>query len=724
MAAIDTEYAKSSKTPIIECTITRFLEDQVPSVDGEGTDYDVEVVSCDITAGFDQGTATCTLIIKNPYDVVGNPIRFEPMDRVKIRQGWNVTSTFKITFFGFVDTSELVNPGEEQRLECRDMLKLAQDNYLIHSNRRVYSAEPDPTELDEYGQPMGGQDPEDRTVQAIISELLTDSGIGTHRQVLDFVDYPEEGSIVIGNYATAVFVHESALDAITRICDLIGYRIWADQIGCVHCREVDQIAAETPSVRYKSRNETYVGAGSWVTTADVSETFEWGNDGDSLLSGYVDDPIWYVTVTGASVAEIDTSQCYGGTRSARLYRDGTNMPVAYFYHSPVSQDQVVSFRVRKDDTSRATFTMGDGTSRVTICLYEDETIRYYDTSWKTTGKSVSADSWYEISIKNVNWEDKIYDIYRGSTLVKREVPMQANTGYQNQMAFRNDAGTSECWYDNISVHSIAGNLLSINTNKDDDLRNWVTVIGYGDLSVTVAGESDYVPDPPKYRRTEVISYLLDTNELITAVANRIYTDLNRLRYTANISIEGDPRLSLGMVVWAYDEFTTEQGMSYILYDYSSRFTAGSWIMDLTLTGGVGTGSEPVGNISPVALFDYRVEREVIAGDVIWSDIFVDASPSYDPDGEFDDLTFLWVASGFENASTVANTYQLTGQNSLTVTLTVTDSGEPPLSNSLTRVISCVTGASIKWKTIFIGSDDSEVYYTVNGGESWSSKQVF
>jgi len=730
--SIESEYLQPSKTPIIECVITRFLEDQVPSVDGEGTDYNVEVVSCNISAGFNQGTATCTLQIKNPHDTAGNIVKFEPMDRVKIKQGWNVSSTLRITFFGFVDQSELVSPTSQQILECRDMLKLAQDNYLIQSNRRVYSAVPDDSELDENGDPMGGQDPEDRTAQAIIAELLVDSGIGTHRHVFDFIEYPDEGAIIIGNNATAVFVYESALDAITRICDLIGYRIWADQMGCVHCREVDQVASDRPSIRYRSRSETYAGQGSWTGGVDVDEDFEWGIDGTDLTSGFLNkDPLWYTTVSGTSVAEIDTEYSHAGTRSARLYRDGTNDPEAWIYHTPPSYDQVVNFRMRADGSARAVFTMGDGTSRVTFSFYEGQDIRYYDDSWKDTSHNYSPNSWYNIYIRNVDWDAKTYDLYRRQStsnvsLIKKDIPMQTDSNYANQMCFKNEVGTSAFNVDSLAVTSVAGNLLKCDTTKDDDVRNWITVIGYGDLTSTVSGDSDYVPNPPQYRRAEIRSYLLDTQELITAVASRVYTDLNRLRYTANISIEGDQRLTLGTVVWIYDSFATETGMSYILWDYSSQFTAGAWTMDLSLTGGVGTGSEPVGNISPVALFTWRVEREVVADETIWADIFVDASDSYDPDGEFDELTFIWTASGFDTLSGTdyLNTYHLTGQSALDVTLTVIDEGDPQLSDINTQTINCDIGNDIKWKVIFVGSDDAEVWYTKNGGGDWSFQQVF
>ena len=524
------EYIKRVKTPIIEATITRFFEDQLPSVDGSGDTMPVNVVSCDIDRGFDQATSSCTLVVKNIYDSEGNVFRFKPMDRVKIKQGWNTSSTLKITFFGFVDRADLHSPNSEQRLECRDILKVAQDNYLIQSNRKVYFKDPVADEVDDEGNPMGGQPPEDRTVKAIISELLTGSGIGTHRQVLD----DELDNIIIGNNAVAVFVYESALDAINRICELIGYRLWADPIGCIRCKETANIASGTPAVTYQSQEETYN-----------------------------EDSMWTVTTSG--------------------------------------------------------------------------------------------------------------------------------------------------------------NLLTVKTTRADDVRNWITVIGWGDLNVSVIGDSPYVPDPPKYKRVEIRSYLLDTYELLIAVATRVYNDLNRLRYTASASIEGDPRLSLGTIVRIYDPFSTYVEVDYILNSYSSRFTAGSWLMDLTLTGGVGEGSPPAGRIAPIALFEYSVEREgLVLDDVIA--VTVDGSESYSPEGL--DLSYIWTCSGYLNATGVRHVYVTDALSPLTVTLTVTDDGEPPLSDNLTRVVSLLPeeGTEVEEKVLFVGSG-SKVFSTLNSGRSWSSSDI-
>ncbi len=528
------EYAKRVKKPLLKLTVTRFTD--TPSVDAEGTDYYPEVIDIDNNHGYDQASATCSLVIKSPLDINGDYVRFQPMDRVEVKQGWNKTSTNRITFFGFIDTVEFSNPPKLQRLECRDILKLAQDNYLIHSNRKVYSQSPSTTEFDDEGNPMGGQSAENRTVQAIISTFLTDSGIPVSRQNLDFIAYPESGSLVVGNHAEAVFVYESAMDSINRVCDLIGWRIWANPVGQVQCREVRPVASSTAALTYKSQEEIY------------------------------DEDAGFVVVT-------------------------------------------------------------------------------------------------------------------------------------------------------------SGNLATVESRMDDDLRNWITVIGYDGLTTTVAGESEYISSPPTYRRTEVRSYLLDTQAMVQAVAERIYSDINRLRYTARATIEGDPRLEIGQTIQLNDSYATISGTNYFLNGYSSRMGAGEYLTDLTLVGGIGTGSNPIGNVSPVALFNYEVQREVLASGT-WNDVFVDASESYDPDGDIADLSYLWVCSGYANATGIRHDYFVSGEiPSMVVNLTVTDSGSPPLSNTTSWLILTTPGNSIKWKAIFVASGSS-VWTTPDGGETWVEKTLY
>jgi hypothetical protein len=537
------EYLKKAKTPIIKVTVTKFLDGQIPGINAIGNNYTPEVISCDITYGFDQGSTTCSLELKTPTEVDGSYVYFTPMSRVKVEQGWNNRSTLKTTFFGFVDSVEYANPPQTLRLECRDIMKLAQDNYLINSNKKVYSATADPSELDDSGNPMGGQAAADRQVQEVITDLLYESGIPPSRLNLDFVEYPAAGSYVIGNNATAVFVYESAMEACLRICDLIGYRLWADKSGMVQCREVRPLASDTYALQYMSQQETYNNGGTWTVTQ-------------------------------------------------------------------------------------------------------------------------------------------------------------------------------------------SGTLLSLSASKDDDLRNWVTVYGYGGINVTVAGESDYVPTPPTYRRTEIRSYLLDTPELVLAVASGTYIDLNRLRYTARATIEGDSRVEIGQTIQLYDSYATfGEAANYFLYDYTSHFEAGLWTMDLNLVGGVGEGAPAIGNISPIALFEYRVEGETLANGSGIYEVTLDGTQSYDPDGPFDELLFTWVISGaiIDGGLIVASgstyTFIVFYEGVVSVTLTVLDQGTPPLSSSITKLVTISGAEGVNWKTIFVASD-KYVFCSDTGGASWLQKELF
>lgn len=533
------EYVKRVKTPIIKATVTTFLEGELPGIDSPGNDYYPEVISCDITYGFDQASSNCSLEIKVPLDGNGDYVRFSPMNRVKIEQGWNSISTYRTTFFGFVDKVDYGNPPQTVTLECRDILKLAQDNYLIHSNRQVYSATPSESEFDDEGNPMGGQDVEDRQAQEIIKNLLLESGIPESRFHSSLPEYPASGAIIIGNNATAVFVYESALDACTRITDLIGYRLWADKGGHVQCQEVRPVGTESPSLTYQSQEETYAGDGTWTVTT-------------------------------------------------------------------------------------------------------------------------------------------------------------------------------------------SGNLISISAMREDDLRNWVTVYGWEGLSpITFAGDSDYVPDPPRYRRTEVRSYLLDTPELLTVVASGIYNDLNRLRYTARATIEGDPRVEIGQTIRLYDSYSMTGAIDYFLYDVSSSMRAGQWTMELGLVGGVGAGTEgspPLANVSPIAMFTYDVEMEALVSGALY-DVLVDASPSYDPNGPIEDLTYTWTLSGYSPAYGLTHLYSIGANGVYYVTLTVQDQGDPPLSSSVTIPISLPPPEGVKWRMFWVGSGKT-VYTSDNGGSNWLSRELY
>lgn len=185
----------------------------------------------------------------------------------------------------------------------------------------------------------------------------------------------------------------------------------------------------------------------------VFDGFEWGSDTDPLddSGGVID---WTIEVAGTSKAEIDTAQHYSGTRSARLYRDGTNNVYAQFPQAALTSTQVIGFRARKDETSQFHVQYGDGTYCIKVRVKEDETVWYYDGVWKNTGATVSVSIWFLLSIKNVNWVAGTYDIYLNGTLIKSGATMQSSSDISGAIRFYNVLGTSEVWLDEVAVWDV------------------------------------------------------------------------------------------------------------------------------------------------------------------------------------------------------------------------------------------------------------------------------
>lgn len=469
------EYSKQIKTQLIDVCVTRWTAGAKPSVDppwyGDEYDYHPDVISCSMSFGYDQGSSNCSIIIKTPYDG-SNPIIFDPMDKVVIKQGWNNSDTLQTTFFGFVDSVTLENFPRLQTLKCRDILKLAQNFYIVHSNRKVYTSE----DWDDDEKFWPAQPEFERYAEVIIADLLEYSGIPSSRH--DFVqmeyyvgDTPVH--IVIANNNYWVIEYQSALDAVNSICDLLGYRIWATPDGMVKLRYARPFAS------------------------------------------------------------VDYSQEY------------------------------------------------------------------------TT---------------------------------------------------------------------ISGHLLRIGADvTDEDLRNRIEVRGYdygegagGQVYVVKYADSDYVPDPPKYRRAEVVSDLIDIDAMAEWIASGVLRDLNRLKYSANVSIEGDPRLQIGQTVKIIDPYAAS-GINYFVYDYSARVSSSDYTNELSLVGGLDVGSDPNELVEPIAAFDYTV----VSGTSLT--VYCDATIAYDPDGSISN--YLWECSGYGNQTDVTADFYVSDPSSITsitVNLTVTD----------------------------------------------------
>ncbi len=528
----------SVRVPITQATIFRFLDGVKPSVDADGIEYSTSnIVDCNLSFGYDQASSTCTLSITSPKDDNGNDVIFKPMDRVVVWQGWDNTENLKITFYGFIDKVTLNNPTKVQILECSDILKLAQNNYYLSVNRggKLYHSKVVRDQLDIDGNPMGGQSLANRQLEKIIADFLVDSGIPATRHVFPVTN------ITIGENSPVIFEYESAMDAIQRLYDATGYKVWADPTGYVQLKDIRPIASNNFAFTFQSQVDIYTTSGYWEQERQ-------------------------------------------------------------------------------------------------------------------------------------------------------------------------------------------GNIVSLESSVEDDVRNWIEVQGYdptasgGNIYATVAGASDYVPTPPTYRKAEVRSDMLETQGQVSATAAKLYNELNRLKYTARATVEGESELRIGQTIKFIDDFVVSSGMCYFLYDYSTRHDDSGYIAELSCVGGTGEGSPASGNISPVASFNAQPVRH--EG---YYDIVCDASTSYDPNG--DNLSYDWTCAGYDPAVGIRTTYTASGVSSITINLEVTDDGSPSLSSSTTRIVSLLPvgvegggGSNIKEQALFIAAG-TKVYATVNGGNSYTEFEL-
>lgn len=239
----------------------------------------------------------------------------------------------------------------------------------------------------------------------------------------------------------------------------------------------------------------------------VYDGFEWGNDEDPLddSGGEID---WTILAEGSSKVEIDTAMHYSGTRSARLYCDGSNNAQMYFTKTGgISSDQVLSFCLKKGDTSYIAFWHSNGSKYIRLSVPTSELIYYYDGSSHSTGYYVSP-YWCRLSFRNVNWSAGTYDIYKDGILIWTAATMATSASYANQTRFYNGGVISTSWIDQVAIWDVEDEDGSFGegeysleiTGLDSDTTYYVQAFaenavgfGYGNvvsqLTLTVAGYS-------------------------------------------------------------------------------------------------------------------------------------------------------------------------------------------------------------------------------------------
>jgi hypothetical protein len=192
----------------------------------------------------------------------------------------------------------------------------------------------------------------------------------------------------------------------------------------------------------------------------VTENFEWGADGDAITTsgGTV---TWRATLAGTCLAQIDTAQAHGGTRSLGIYRDGTNWPTAHFSLTAVSNHYEITFEARHTTGTYWMLLHGNGAKRIRIGCNPTTTIYYYyNAAGRYTALSTphADDTWATITLTNIDFTAGTFDFYAdGTKLATCEMETSAFT--PDRVAYGCGSGTGVagwCWVDDIVLEYLPG----------------------------------------------------------------------------------------------------------------------------------------------------------------------------------------------------------------------------------------------------------------------------
>jgi len=208
------------------------------------------------------------------------------------------------------------------------------------------------------------------------------------------------------------------------------------------------------------------------------------------------------------------------------------------------------------------------------------------------------------------------------------------------------------------------------------------------------------------------------------IAERVLNDLNCLLERGEIGIQGNPRLNVGDTIRITEDWTDQSsGINYFIYGLSSRMdSSGNYSMTLQIRGGEAAPPYTEG-ISPVACF---VVEQVGWGDPYWV-VYVDASCSYDPDGEIASYDVDW-GDASAHSTTVRANHHYAGVigTEYTITLTVTDNDglTGTASKVITIGVSEEGGAPVYNRVLYISTDNGagggEALASPDSGNTWYS----
>lgn len=216
--------------------------------------------------------------------------------------------------------------------------------------------------------------------------------------------------------------------------------------------EFDSIGT-TPTTFYMYYGNATASSGSnGASTFTLFDNFEWGSDGDSVTTGG-----W--TIGGSTIANISTEQSYTGTRSMKVFGVGTGAQSdAYKSLAPADGAYSIKYRLYKENaTNRATCVFGNGTRGIGVFANATEDIYYIPSPSADvdTTYNITADSWQDFEINNINFTSGTYDIYFNGTKIKSGAAMYTQNWWANVLVFETwqSASGNDAYFDNIVVRN-------------------------------------------------------------------------------------------------------------------------------------------------------------------------------------------------------------------------------------------------------------------------------
>jgi hypothetical protein len=272
-----------------------------------------------------------------------------------------------------------------------------------------------------------------------------------------------------------------------------------------------------------------------------------------------------------------------------------------------------------------------------------------------------------------------------------------------------------------------GNPYNINkltkTSTNVDLRNYVEVRGASGIRVVKRATSPYIGNTP-YRGVLISEELIDTPGIADFICTRVLQDLNRLKVTLAMDVDGNPFLAPGSTV-----------------DVSSRVATGKYLVEQYQTNMSADGGY-VGSIGAAAyLGDTKFEEDPtpdivavfvptfvsVLGDPKWI-VTLDGAASYSSRGVISRYVWSWPDSTTTDSSNSAATFvfdeaAISNGNSQDVTLTVYDSMGN--SGSVTNPITTsglAAAVSIKYRALY-GALTTIAAGSVDGGQTWYTNSI-